>query len=223
MPGEDWREWLPGSQPAHVSASPPNEEPTGVPVADAPVELDKPTGPLTPQPHVPQPADGLPVRSVNEHAALWVVGAHGGAGETTVASLAEDWSAAEHSWPELPAGRAAACVVVARTNVRGLLAARTALTQWAASGAGESVSLLGLVLVADAPGKLPHPLRDLAKVVSGGAPRTWHVPWVEAWRLGDPPTECAPRSVAKLVSTLRSQAAAAAAGADHPSHSEEKS
>jgi hypothetical protein len=61
-----------------------------------------------------------------------------------------------HAWPELSTGAVAPCIVVARTNVRGLLAARSALTQWAASGAGASVQLLGLVLVADAPGKLPR-------------------------------------------------------------------
>ena len=96
-----------------------------------------------------------------------------------------------------------------RTRLTGLLAA------------GE-VWLVDNLLVADAPGKTPAPIRDLAKVVGGGAPRVWHVPWVEAWRLGDPVTERVPRPVSKLVSTLRSLAATAVADAD-PSHSEETS
>lgn len=214
MTGEDWREWLPSS-----TTSP--DEPRAAVEVEA-VDVDEPTGPVAPQPHVPLPEDALPVRRTHSSAALWVVGAHGGAGESSLAELDPSWQAAGRAWPELPTGAPVACVVVARTNVRGLLAARTALTQWAASGAGESVRLLGLVLVADAPGKTPAPIRDLAKVVGGGAPRVWHVPWVEAWRLGDPVTERVPRPVSKLVSTLRSLAATAVADAD-PSHSEETS
>ena len=211
MAGEDWREWLPGSPAEPVAAEPTEDQ---VPVEPA-------TGPTSPQPHVPMPEDALPVRRSHAAASLWVVGAHGGAGESTLADLDGSWRAADHAWPDLPSGASAPCVVVARTNVRGLLAARAALTQWAASGAGASVQLLGLVLVADAPGKLPPPIRDLAKVVGGGAPRVWDVPWVEPWRLGDPVTERVPRPVSKLVSQLRSLAAAATAAAD-PSHNEEK-
>ena len=210
MSGEDWREWMP---------SPPLVDPAPAEVET--VTVTAATGPLTPQPHVPLPEDALPVHRAHSSAALWVVGAHGGAGESTLADLDEVWQAAGHAWPELPTGGPAACVVVARTNVRGLLAARTALTQWAASGAGKSAQLLGLVLVADAPGKLPAPIRDLAKVVGGGAPRVWEVPWVEAWRLGDPVTERHPQPISKLVSELRSLAATAVA--NDPSHTEEKS
>lgn len=212
MDGEDWREWLPsGPTPPEVS-----------PANDVDELVDVPTGPVGPQPHVPLPEDALPVRRTHSSASLWVVGAHGGSGESTLAALDPSWQGAGHAWPELTTGHPAACVVVARTNVRGLLAARTALTQWAASGAGESVRLLGLVLVADAPGKLPPPIRDLAKVVGGGAPRVWDVAWNEPWRLGDPVTERVPRAVSKLVSQLRSLAATAVAAAD-PSHTEEKS
>lgn len=155
-------------------------------------------------------------------APLWVVGAHGGSGESTLAALDDGWQASEHAWPELANRAPAWCVVVARTHVPGLLAARTALTQWAASGAGMSVRLHGLVLVADAPGKLPQPIRDLAQVVGGGAPRVFDVPWVEAWRLGDPTTQGIPGPASKLVRTLRSLTATATAGAD-PLRIQEKS
>lgn len=181
-----------------------------------------PTGPVGPQPHVAAPEDGLPVRCTDASALLWIVGAHGGSGESTLAGLAPSWRAAGHAWPEAVTGEPMACVVVARTSVRGLLAARTALTQWAASGAGVSVRLLGLVLVADAPGRLPAPIRDLAQVVGGGAPRSWRVPWVEAWRLGAPMVESVPRPVFKLASQWRSLAAEAVSSAD-PSQTEEKS
>jgi hypothetical protein len=214
MSGKTWRGWLPGA-----SISPGKTGPAEVGAGEP---LAAPTGPVTPQPHVTMPEDTLPVRRTRSSASLWVVGAHGGSGESTMADLDENWQAAGHAWPELPSGAPAACVVVARTNVRGLLAARSALTQWAASGAGKSVCLLGLVLVADAPGKLPVPIRDLATVVGGGAPRVWEVPWVEAWRLGDPVTERVPRPVSQLVSELRSLSATATAAAD-PSHPTESS
>lgn len=185
--------------------------------------MPKTTGPSRPQPHVPMPAVAMPVRRVGDRAALWIVGAHGGAGESSVAELVEGWVPAGHSWPVIDDLSPCSCVVVARTNVRGLLAAQVALTQWAASGAGPSARLVGLLLIADAPGKLPAPLRDLAHVVAGGAPRVWHVPWIEAWRLGDPVTEHMPRPVSKLVGQLRSLAASAAADADLSDLSKEQS
>jgi hypothetical protein len=65
------------------------------------------------------------------------------------------------------------------------------------------VELLGLVVVADAPGRLPRPLRDLAELVGGGVPRTWTVPWVEEWRLGhEASLPDAPRQVRHLVKEL---------------------
>lgn len=160
------------------------------------------TGPTAPQPFVEPPASGLPVRVVTETASLWWVGAHGGSGESTLASLDEQWQAAGRCWPtpSMP-GVVASCVLVARTHADGLMAAQRALQQWSASAAGPGVQLLGLVLVADAPGKLPVPLRDLVKVISGGAPRVWEVPWVEAWRFGNP-EEHVPRAVARIVKQI---------------------
>ena len=57
------------------------------------------TGPTTPQPFVEPPVRGLPIRSVSTTAALWWVGAHGGAGESTLASLDDRWQAAGHGCP----------------------------------------------------------------------------------------------------------------------------
>lgn len=178
----DWRQWIPDPSP------------------DAPVVSEIPeiavpglTGPGSPQPLV-APVEALPLVPVDPGTALWVVGAHGGAGESTLAGLAEGWAGAGHGWPQPPQGRAAV-LLCARTHVSGLLAAQAALRQWAGSGAG-TVHLLGLVLLADAPGRLPKPLRDLAEVVAGGAPRVWTVPWVQAWRYAEADT---PRPVSRLV------------------------
>lgn len=185
-----------------VSKQLPQQAPQTAKMGDEDVVAAPATGPTAPQPFVEPPVRGLPIRAVTETAALWWVGTHGGAGESTLAALDDQWRTAGHSWPKpIAPGTAARCVVVARTHAPGLLAAQRALQQWAASAAGVSVQLLGLVLVADAPGRLPVVLRDLAKVVGGGAPRVWEVPWVEAWRFGAP-QENTPRAVAKIVKQI---------------------
>ena len=155
---------------------------------------------------LPGPQERLRRRQLEpgEEQAVWWVGAHGGAGESTLEDLFSGSRAAGHCWPMSAAGLAPAEVVlVARTHARGLEAAQRAMRQWAFPGFVQ-VSLLGLVLIADAPGRLPRPLRDLADHVKGGAPRVWWVPWVEAWRLGEPPgPHNAPTSVTGLLEDLR--------------------
>jgi hypothetical protein len=86
------------------------------------------------------------------------------------------------------AGEESAVVLVARTHAAGLAAAQAAARQWAAGEVPERIELLGLVAVADAPGRLPRSLRELLDLVAGGVPRMWRLPWVEALRCGTPPT-----------------------------------
>lgn len=175
------------------------------------------TGPLTPQGGVPAPdhADQLPILARRHTCDLWVLGAHGGAGESTLAALSSTWTAADHAWPQPPAGAPARVLLTARSNMRGLRAAQTAATQWAA-GLVPQVELVGLAILADAPGRLPRPLRDYALVVAGGVPRAWSVPWIETWRLGDSPDpSTAPRSVRQLVDDLSALLRPGAAGATY--------
>ncbi len=68
-------------------------------------------------------------------------------------------------------------VLVARTDARGLRATQAALRELHERVL--DVELAGLVLMADAPRRLPRALRDLRRVVCGGVPRVWCVPWVE--------------------------------------------
>lgn len=133
----------------------------------------------------PDAADRLSRRIVTGTATVWVTGVHGGAGESRVASIVEGARATEHAWPvlEQDPGKPAV-LLVCRSDMRGLKAAQSALIQWA-SGAAPTVDLLGLAVLADAPGKLPTALREFAVLVGGGAPRLWMLPWVEPWRLGD--------------------------------------
>ncbi|WP_254865632.1 DUF6668 family protein [Arthrobacter sp. P2b] len=143
-----------------------------------------PTGATRPQLSVPQPdqADRLPRRNVaGREPGFWWLGVHGGAGETSLARLDKNTRAAEHHWPLRAAG--SVIVLVARSNIPGLRAARLAATEWA-SGSLPGIHLAGLVVMADAPGRLPKEIRDFARVVGGGVPHMWHFPWVDAWRYG---------------------------------------
>jgi len=174
-----------------------------------------PTGPAAPQQGVGRPARRLPSRPATPPAALWVVGTHGGAGESSIAELDDSWAAARHAWPRpVELADRCICVLTARTNVRGLTAAQAALIQWA-SDLEAGTTLLGLVLIADAPGRLPRPLRDLAAHVRGGAPRTWELPWLEDWRLGEPDRLQSHRAVRRLVHDLQALTSATAA-AENP-------
>jgi hypothetical protein len=165
----------------------------------------RPTGPQTPQRGVPAPdhVDRLPSYDQPQPADLWWLGVHGGAGESSLAALVPGWPAAKHGWPRPLGTTPARVVLTARSNMRGLRAAQSAATQWAA-GLVPHVEVIGLVIVADAPGRIPRPLRDFAHVVSGGLPRVWNVPWIESWRLEETPTlENSPREVRRLVSDLQ--------------------
>ena len=163
---------------------------------------------------LPEPLDRLPRRLLrdDEQAGVWWLGAHGGAGETTLEELFTGSRAADHSWPLTDANVAPARVVlVARTHAHGLRAAQSAIREWAAGDA--QVLLLGLVLIADAPGRLPHCLRQLADLIAGGIPAVWSLPWIEAWRVGEPPApHNAPKVVRRLLEDLRAMTEAEGLG-----------
>jgi len=171
-------------------------------------------GPTGPQPGITaQDTPILPTYPVTA-GGLFVVGAHGGAGETTIAS----WTggrAADRRWPvsatwstpsnqPRPDGRPVDLVLVARTHARGLAAAREVLTQWAA-GRLPTNQLRGLVLIPDAPGRLPTQLAEQARLIAGGAPHAWLLPWLDQLRLSTDPTDTAalPRAVAAFAEGLR--------------------
>lgn len=131
--------------------------------------------------------------------AFWAwVGAHGGAGTTTLAEAVPggvDLSRAG-PWEQnlvLPA------VVVCRGSARGLSAARTFAARTPASA-----SLLGLVVTADMPERRrPKILADSLYLTAGAYPQVWEMPWVPAWRLGDDPTPANnPKAVPELLRAL---------------------
>jgi hypothetical protein len=93
-------------------------------------------------------------------------------------------------------------LLVARSHASGLCAAQAAARQWAA-GVLPYVRLLGLVVIADAPGKRPKPLSELVRLISGGVPQLWELPWVEALRLGENPDQTKlPSAYSRLANDL---------------------
>jgi hypothetical protein len=128
------------------------------------------------------------------------VGAHGGAGVTTLAEAVPGGAdfgrdfPAEVGVPGLPA------VVVCRANAQGLVAAREA----AAKAASLAEDVLGLVVVADMPERRrPKPLAEALYLTRGAYPELWEMPWVPAWRFGEPPAPAnSPRQVRELLVDL---------------------
>lgn len=152
---------------------------------------------------VPAPAEPVATRTVDagnsigapEPQVCWV-GAHGGAGTSTLQAAAGVGLDCGRCPPPAPSPPAAGqqVLLVARTHAHGLAAVRRHL------GAHGPVSVHGVALVADAPGRLPRDLRQQVRVLTGAAPRLWQVPWVEAWRTA--PGATPPRPVADLLAQM---------------------
>ncbi|MFH9015894.1 DUF6668 family protein [Streptomyces sp. NPDC017943] len=135
-------------------------------------------GPVTATgPGAPQPVhDRAAPRSFS-----WV-GTHGGAGVSTLAAVYGGYDSGR-SWPG--AGAPRSVLLVARTHAAGLGSAAAAVEAFRRGQAPPGLDLDAVVLVADAPGRLPRPLvqrvRSLEAVID-----VYRVPWVTAWRLGEP-------------------------------------
>lgn len=142
---------------------------------------------------------GLPIVDAPEGPGLWVVGAHGGAGATSWARLLGAGDAGV-AWPR-PTHTVDA-VVVARSNRSGLRAAQFAAIQWA-SGVVEGVNLLALLLVADAPGRMPKEVREFARLVKGAFPQVIEMGWEESWRVQEAWEAPMPREAKKAIEQVQ--------------------
>lgn len=189
---------LVGSNPWLVTQLEPEEQ--GVEPPEAGDEPDA-RGAGRPQEGLPavDAVDRLP-RVVPDRPGPWVIGAHGGAGESTLAAWL-GWAAAGHAWPVPESGGRPRGIIVARTSARGLEAARQAVTEWA-SGAVD-FDLVGLVLMGDAPGRLPDTLRAEVRQLSGAAPATWAVKYLPELRTAATPDETAPAGAARALRSIK--------------------
>jgi hypothetical protein len=135
---------------------------------------------------------------------LWLVSAHGGAGSSTLGAV-YGLPAVTRRWPLAPKG--SHVVLVCRANLVGLETARTVAREWASNNL-PNVQVHGLIIVADAPGRTPKPLQQLASHVSGAVPRVWHIEWVEQLRTSPATPELAAgpfKSLTPQIQLLREQ------------------
>ncbi|MDQ0987055.1 hypothetical protein QFZ71_004338 [Streptomyces sp. V2I9] len=110
------------------------------------------------------------------------VGAHGGAGASTLARVlgGTDLGCA---WPDPARGEPARVMLVARTHADGMRAASRALNALREGRHPAGMELVALVLVADAPGRLPLVLANRVRILRSAAP-VRRIPWIAAWRMG---------------------------------------
>lgn len=177
---------------------------------EAPAVLESPTGPGRPQRGVRrQPDTGVPRVLVSGPApALWVMGAHGGAGESTLTALLHGAAATDHGWPVRDgAGGTDHVLLVCRSHAAGLRAAQLAAIEYGSDALPGT--LAGLVVLADAPGRLPKVLQDQIRLVAGAVPHTWQLPWVEEWRRSlTPDVTAVPGAVRNVLEKIQLQIAA---------------
>ena len=151
--------------------------------------------------------DGLTVRrrirrsTVDGAPLLWIVGAHGGAGTSTWSHIlgAGDAGAA---WPQhVNPSRSLDIVVCCRSTVAGMRAAQDVAIEWAAGALPGT--LVGLVVGADAPGRLPRELRDQLQITWGAFPHWIFVPWQAQWRFTrENDVDTTSRRIKKIAATV---------------------
>ncbi|MCA2211834.1 DUF6668 family protein [Jidongwangia harbinensis] len=162
--------------------------------------MPQPAGPGGPgdepqwQPHQPRQRRAAPVEGLSAGGVCWVA-AHGGAGTTTLAAVLGGVDLGCR-WPDPARDEPASIILVARTHAQGLRAASRALNAIREGRHPAGMRLAALVLVADAPGRLPRPLVSRLRMLRAVAP-VYRIPWVPQWRLGKK-VDRPPRQVVKL-------------------------
>ncbi|MCT7356559.1 hypothetical protein N4P33_31100 [Streptomyces sp. 15-116A] len=159
-----------------------------------PVPAPEATGPEPGGPPEPAPA------RVSARAFSWV-GTHGGAGVSTLAAVYGGHDSGR-TWPG--PGDPQSVLLVARTHATGLDSVLPAVELFRCGEAPQGLDLDAVVLVADAPGRLPRPLAQRIRLIESVID-VYRVPWVPDWRLGDltgrPPRESEP--LARLTGAAR--------------------
>ncbi|WP_433678341.1 DUF6668 family protein [Nocardia sp. CA-119907] len=123
------------------------------------------------------PVRETPLPTTGAHPPLFaVLGAHGGAGTST---LARWWAPAADTglaWPASP-HTTQHVLVAARLCMPGLTAAAERLREWHAGLAPDGVQVIGLVLSAARPGRVPALVRRYRAVVAELAEHVYDIGW----------------------------------------------
>ncbi|MEY8564614.1 hypothetical protein AALA48_07705 [Bifidobacterium pseudolongum] len=114
---------------------------------------------------------------------VWLVGAHGGAGCTTVYMSDRGlYADAGRALPvSMDPSRPAHVVLCARGTGRGLQALRDLLAWWHAGGMG-ATRLLGVAVTAPCR-RTPRALRRGTDLIGSAAPALWRLPWISGLEL----------------------------------------
>ncbi|WP_051047567.1 hypothetical protein [Nocardia asiatica] len=123
------------------------------------------------------PVRETPLPTTGAHPPLFaVLGAHGGAGTST---LARWWAPAADTGLAWPASLATTqqVVVAARLCMPGLTAAADRLREWHAGLAPDGVHVIGLVLTAARPGRVPMVVRRYCAVVADLIEHVHQIAW----------------------------------------------
>ncbi|MFJ8143584.1 DUF6668 family protein [Streptomyces sp. NPDC096048] len=158
--------------------------PVAVPEPPATPPTPEPPTPAPPAPPAPAPARPYsepPAPSPTDARRFSWVGAHGGAGVSTLAAVYGGRDCGR-GWPG--PGDPPSVLLVARTHAAGLAAVHRAVAAFRHGQAPAGLDLDSVVLVADAPGRLPRPLAQRVRLLEA-AVDVHRVPWVPAWRLGE--------------------------------------
>lgn len=198
--------------------------------------------PGQPSIHAPAPGEGAQVWDVPVPASgapgVWLLGAHGGAGVSTLCRWIGPAGDAHRRWPGGHGDQSPFVVLVAEESVTALSRAHLLVRQYASGGSGPSAHLLGVITVSRVPGRRPQQVRQrrdllagLLAQISGGEGSMWSIPFVAGlntveiselavWALGDPATtkkkpglrEAVPVAVAdvatEIIDTARDRVAA---------------
>lgn len=146
-----------------------------------------------------QVSNRLPVVGVPDSSRVWLVGAHGGAGVSTVrASSPQLFADAGRAIPTAPAGTR--LVVCAMATGRGLVAARDLLRQISEGVYGSNCRVVGLAVTCPY-AKTPRELREAALLVGSSVPVYVRLPFIAGLDvLGFP--DSYPRAYARLAQAV---------------------
>ncbi|BCB75004.1 hypothetical protein GCM10022251_75690 [Phytohabitans flavus] len=132
--------------------------------------------------------------TLSEDGLGWI-GAHGGAGATTLTRLLGGIDIGCR-WPDAMLAEPARVMMVGRTNMEGLRAVSRALLALREGRHPAGMRLMGVVLMADAPGWLPVQLTSRIRLLRSIAP-VYRVPWIPSFRLGEMPKRL-PKQLVRL-------------------------
>ncbi|WP_148310789.1 hypothetical protein [Nocardia brasiliensis] len=130
-----------------------------------------------PAPERMAPVRDTPLPTTAEHPPLFaVLGAHGGAGAST---LARWWAPAADTGPAWPGSPRTTqrVLIAARLCIPGLTAAAERLREWHAGSAPPGVTVIGLVLTPARPGAVPAAVRRYRGVVAELAEEVYTIDW----------------------------------------------